>query len=206
MPICPKLALANAVPLHTARADRRRERERRKAEADVQTEEGGRQRQRAGRDSGDDAETLDGSQSDAPVRRLDASAGDVGSSEQRVPTASAGSSRIVEDASDGGVQTDEESQTESEYSERQRETACKAIVRKVGGRIQKAIIQKCVQEETEEVRSVFRVVRAFGTKRGKVTRKEVFAAAKALEDEGLVIVRGDVVSWRDVCKRRKGHE
>ena len=55
------------------------------------------------------------------------------------------------------------------------------------------------------------MVRAFGTKRGKVTRKEVFAAAKALEDEGLVIVRGDVVnyigpSWRDVCKRREGHE
>ena len=50
-----------------------------------------------------------------------------------------------------------------------------------------------------------------GTKRGKVTRKEVFAAAKALEEEGLVIVRGDVVnyigsSWRDVCKRREGHE
>ena len=77
-------------------------------------------------------------------------------------------------------------------------------------RIQKVIVQKCVQGETEEV-SVFSVVRAFGTKRGKVTRKEVFAAAKALEDEGLVIVRGDVVnyigpSWRDVCKRREGHE
>ena len=153
---------------------------------------------------------MDGSQSDAPVRRLDASAGDEGSSEQRVPSASAGSSRIVEDASDDGVQTDGESQTESEYSERQREAACKAIVRKVGGRIQKAIIQKCVQEETEDV-SVFSVVRAFGTKRGKVTRKEVFAAAKALEEEGLVIVRGDVVnyigpSWRDVCKRREGRE
>ena len=94
---------------------------------------------------------MDGSQSDAPARRLDASAGGVGSSEQRVPMASAGSNRIDEDATDDGDLTDEEGQTETEYSDKQRKAACRAIVRKVSRRIQKVIVQRCVQGETEEV-------------------------------------------------------
>ena len=44
-----------------------------------------------------------------------------------------------------------------------------------------------------------------------MTRKEVFAAAKALDEAGLLMVRDDTFnyigpSWRDICKRCEGRE
>ena len=51
----------------------------------------------------------------------------------------------------------------------------------------------------------------FGTKRGKVTRSEVKAAALAMEDEEseLVMLRGDIIyyigpSVKEICKRCEG--
>ena len=72
------------------------------------------------------------------------------------------------------------------------------------------ILQMLIQSESEKF-SVFSVVRAFGTKRAKVTRKEVFAAAKALDEAGLLMVCDDTFSyigpsWRDLCRRCEGRE
>ena len=98
-------------------------------------------------------------------------------------------------------------------SSERREAAARKLVRQkqISDRVQRAIIQKALMSAREEV-WVVDVVRSFGTKRGKVTRKEVEAAALAMEDDEseLVMLRGDIIYYigptvKEICKRGEGH-